>query len=137
MSLRVYVPTTPEDLRAHWSEGGVGLLRAHAVTDALRADWPDGGEEEWEYVALLAAADESALDQAGEEQIEVRRVVIAADADGCTPDPDRGLTAVTLDTAVSVRAWASVHADLAPVPVDSEDDLAWFAPEEIPGLLEG
>lgn len=136
MSLRVYVPTTPADLAAHWSEGGVGLLRAHAVTAALREDWPDASEEEWEYVALLAAADESAADQAGEQPVEVRRVVIAAEAAGCTPDPERGLTAVTLDTAVSVREWASVHADLVPVPVDSEDDLAWFAAEEIPGLLE-
>ncbi len=51
--MRVYVPTTPARLRGLLVADGLGPAPfvAHAVTDAVRAALPDGGEEEWEYAA--------------------------------------------------------------------------------------
>ena len=61
MSVRVYLPVTSSGLATLVAEGRLdGPFRAHAVTDALRVEWPDGDEEGWEYAALMAAATTSA-----------------------------------------------------------------------------
>jgi hypothetical protein len=82
----------------------------------------DGESEEQEYAALMAAAADSA-DLAGGAG---RRVVVVADV----ADPDG---------AVPLRDVVAVHADPTPRPAgaDPDDDLGWYATQEIDGLLEG
>ncbi|MGI8646436.1 MAG: DUF6912 family protein [Nocardioides sp.] len=110
MSDRIYVPTTLAGLR---ELAEAGLLPASA--DAVLA--PDD-DEETEYDALLTAADASALLLSGPG----RRVVVVAevaDADG----------PVRLDQVVAV------HVDLIE-DARPDDDLGWFAPAEIPVILD-
>ena len=58
MSTRVYVPSSFAGLRDLVAADGIGPppFLAHAVTDALRAAWSDGSEEDWEYAASTAAS---------------------------------------------------------------------------------
>ncbi|WP_182524092.1 DUF6912 family protein [Nocardioides dongkuii] len=111
MTHRVYVPTTVAGLAAYVEAGAV-------PADQERYVAPDDTEE-GEYAALVAAGVASAglLEGAG------RRVVVVAEVD----DPD---------AAVPLRDLVAVHADTAP-GADPEDDLAWFATQEIPQLLDG
>ncbi len=135
MSTRVFVPMTMAALAEVVESGGVGPspVHAHAVTDWLREAWPDGAEEEWEYAALMAAADDS-TGALGPEDLP-RRVVLVADVEQVTAD--RESTAVTVDAAISMRLVRAVHADTADVDPRDEDlpDLGWFATQEIADLL--
>ncbi len=112
MTSRVYLPATL-DLLAEWAAWAL----VPATADRFVAD---DESEDAEYDALAAAADASAamLVPPG------RRVVLVAEL----PDAD---------AAVPWRLLAAVHAD--PVDVDtSSPDLdvpAWFAVQEVPGLL--
>ncbi len=136
MSVRVYVAASLASLAGFLEDGGIGPspVRAHAVTDWLRAEWPEGGEDEWEYAALMAAADDSARSLGPEDP--PRRVVLAADVDQVTPEGDS--TVVAVDSAIALRLVQAVHADLDDVdPTSPEDldDLRWFGVQEIPDLL--
>lgn len=106
---RVYVPSTFSLLQQIFVSGGVGPqpVLGHAVTEAVRSELPDASEEEWEYVALVAAAQDSVGLLA--EDDTPRRVVIAVDAAGVrsTDHPTR----VELDEVVPVTAIAAVLAD--------------------------
>lgn len=112
--VRVYVPSSLGLLREVLVSGGVGPvpLLGHAVTDALRAAYPEGDEEEWEYAALTAAAQDS-LGLLGEDDAP-RRVVVALDADTVLPVEGHEPTLVEIGAAVPLRRVAAVH-------VDSED----------------
>jgi hypothetical protein len=79
-----------------------------------------GEDEESEYSALMAAAEESAGLQPGPQ----RRVVIVAEL----PDPDGPLRR---------RDVVAVHADPdeRPAGADPEEDLAWYATQEIEQLI--
>ena len=106
---RVYVPATLADLAAWYAAGEVP-----ADADRLEAPGPD---EESEYAALLGAADASAalLDGPG------RRVVVVA-------EPPLS------DGAIPMRDVVAVHVD-SDDDHDPDDDLAWYATQEIPDLL--
>lgn len=136
MSVRVYVPLTRAGLAAVVAEGRLtGPFRAHAVTEALVAHWPDGDDEELEYAAMAAAGDASWSIRSADDP--PRRFVLAGDVpevvqiDGDDP------------TLVNVSAdlpWKRVSAAL----VDAEDiteadiedtELAWFATQEIASLV--
>jgi hypothetical protein len=108
---RIYAPTTLPGLAA-WADAG----EAPATADRFVA--PDDSEE-GEYAALVAAGAAAAelLDASG------RRVVVVAEV----ADPD---------AAVPLSQWVAVHADTAE-GADPDDDLAWFATQEIPHLLDG
>ena len=139
MSVRIYIPATLTGLAAFLSEGGVGPapVRARAVTAWLREEWPEAAEEEWEYAALMAAADDSAGLLTDEDQ--PRRVVLAADVDSAVESRDS--TMVEVLPAFPFRLVKAVHADTADLEraasYDPEalGDLAWFAVQEIPDLL--
>ncbi len=110
--MRVYLPTTLE---------GLGRLRDDGSLPASAERYvADGDSEEQEYAALMAAAAESAelLDGAG------RRVVVVADL----ADPD---------DVVPLRDVVALHADPAdrPAGADPDDDLAWYATQEIDAIL--
>ena len=112
MTARCYVPATLARLRGYVEQG------------ALPADVdrfvPESDEEEDEYAALMSAADAAAelLGGAG------RRVVVVAEVD----DPDQ---------PIPMSQVVAVHSDVAdrPAGADPDEDLAWFATQEIDALL--
>lgn len=111
---RVYVPATIE-LLGEWHTAGA--VPEAALEEAFEA--PDDTEE-GEYAALMSAADASAELLSGGAG---RRVVVVVGSASFAP-----------------VAWAevvAVHADAADRPAgsDSEEDLAWFATQEVPDLL--
>lgn len=110
--MRVYLPTTLAGLAELHGSGAM-------PADADRVVAPDDTEE-GEYAALLGAADASAalLDGPG------RRVVVVAEVDGP-------------EGPVALRQVVAVHADTEDRAsgADPDDDLAWFATQEIPFLI--
>lgn len=114
--MRLYVPATV-DLLARWHAAGEIPATDPGVLGGFEA--PDDSEE-GEYAALMSAADVSAGLLAGPG----RRVVVVVE----TGSPTR---------PVPMREWAAVHADLddRPAGADPDEDLGWFATQEIPDLL--
>ncbi len=94
MTVRIYVPATLTLLGQYAADGGVGPapVRARAVTAWLREAWPEGDEEEWEYAALMAAADDSAGLLTADDP--PRRVVLAVDVDSAVERDDSSLVEV-------------------------------------------
>lgn len=136
MTTRVYVAASLDSLERCVAGGGIGPTPVHAraVTEWLREAWPEADQEEWEYAALMAAADDSAAALTEEER--PRRVVLVADVEDVTEDPES--TAVTVDSAIPMRLVAAVHADTVDVdPSVPEElgDLGWFGVQEIADLL--
>ncbi|MBV9013309.1 MAG: hypothetical protein JO272_14915 [Pseudonocardiales bacterium] len=138
---------------------------AFAVTPMLRESYAAGDSEELEYAAMSEAARASlrllAAELDGDVAAVPRRVVVAADVERVALRPDLDDAAVTLTGAVPVSAVAAVHVDLAEAQdavraaaavVDAADlgdpdaefalgdvedhDMAWYATQEIPFLLE-
>ena len=133
MSVRVYVPLTSSVLATLVAQGRLsGPLRAHAVTEALRAGWPEGDDEAWEYAALMAAAADSAEQRGSEDR--PRRYVVAADVPGVEPVPGEDPTLVDVAADVVWKNVAAAHVDTAD-DADEDDDLAWFATQEMQYLL--
>lgn len=137
MSVRIYVPLTSTSLAALVAAGRLdGPLRAHAVTDALRAEWPEGDDEGWEYAALMAAGGTSAgLRGSGDLP---RRFVLAADVPSVVPVPGDDPTLVDVAADVPWKNVASAHVDTSdwgPEGPDEDAELAWFATQEIRDLL--
>ena len=108
MSVRAYVPATP-DLLADY-------LAAQAVPVDADPITAEDESEEAEYAALMTAADLSAARIVGLADGLRRRVVVVLEQGG-------------------TRILA-VHAD--PVDdADADDDLAWYASQELDSLLSG
>ena len=159
--MRIYVPATPGLVRQMVSGGELGPARlvGHAVTPALRAGWPDSSEDELEYAAMLAAAQDSIGLLDAEDP--ARRVVVAVDADA---DPGSvtgsGTTGVTVTGPLPMRAVAAVHVDspdaesavaaarsawpaaeqgdphaLLVVEACLDHELGWYATQEVDDLV--
>ncbi len=109
MSARVYVPTTLPGL--------AGFVAAGSVPGSAPRIEPVDDSEESEYAALMTAADESAALLTGTG----RRVVVVAEV----ADPAG---------AIAMERVVAVHVDTVD-DADEDDDLAWFATQEIPDLL--
>jgi hypothetical protein len=113
--VRVYLPNTIARLRAEYADGAV------LVGDDLVVAEDDS--EDAEYAALMTAADVSAglLDGPG------RRVVVVAELDR---EPEAGWS-------LPLKRVVAVHADTEdrPADADPDEDLGWFATQEIPHLL--
>ena len=111
MTARVYVPTTLTGLAGYVDRGAIPGSAERVVAD--------GEDEESEYAALMTAADVSAqmLDGPG------RRVVIVAEP----PDTEGDLP---------MRLVVAVHVDTED-DAGADDDLAWYASQEIPDLVAG
>lgn len=110
--MRVYVPATLATLGEYVAAGRVPAAAERVL--------PPADDEETEYAALMTAADLSAAAAPGDG----RRVVITVETSG---DTDGDL------------AWAdvvAVHADTEPF-TDPDDDLAWFATQEVGELVSG
>ncbi|MBH0120854.1 hypothetical protein M1M07_02980 [Rhodococcus sp. HM1] len=138
-------------LREAYTSGDDDELAEVAMAEAARAS-----------LRLLAARvdDESATDESAKD-LPVRRVVVAADVEEATPRPDLDDAVVRLAAPVTLKSVASVHVDLEGAEADvaravevidaadmgdeeaefvlgdAEDhQLAWYAPQELPFLLE-
>jgi hypothetical protein len=113
--VRAYLPLTLEQL-AEFEAAGV----VPASVDKILAE---DESEEAEYAALMTAADASAGLRSEMRAGSGRRVVLAADVD-------------ELAGAVPKKRWAAVHVDTED-DADPDDDLAWYAIQEISELLAG
>jgi hypothetical protein len=158
---RVYVPSSWAGLRALLADDGIGPppIVGHAVTDALRAAYPEGSDEEWEYVAA-ANASRTSLCLLGDAD-PPRRVVLALDVDTVVDAHDEDPTLIELVDAVPFRQVAAVLVDLPEAAVEVaaarsrwaeaeagdagaeqvverclDHELAWYAPQEIGELLQ-
>lgn len=113
--MRVWVPLTPETLTAAYAAGAVppGGDRVTAPED-----------EESEYAALEDAAETSRALVAALGGRRRRVVLVAELADDADPDG-----------SVPWRHVAAVHVDTTD-DADPREDLAWFATQEVPHLLD-
>lgn len=161
--MRVYLPATVTMLHELNSAGELKPVNgtAFALTPALRESYTEGSAEDLEYVAMAEAARASLRLLGSDPEAMRRRVVIAADVDGVTPRPDLDSAVVRLAGPIVLKDVASIHVDapeaepavVAAVAVidaadmgdedaefvlgDAEDhDLAWYATQELPFLLE-
>ncbi len=108
---RLYLPSTLDLLRE---------ARAAGVLDPVDAVVAEADDEESEYAALMTAADASAALLAGPG----RRVVVVAEVNDA-------------EHPVPWKRVVAVHADPAdrPADADPDDDLAWYATQEVEQLL--
>jgi hypothetical protein len=136
---------------------------AFALTHALRESYAEGDDEELAEVALREAALASLrlLAGEGESDLPPRRAVLVAEVDNATPRPDLDEAVVRLagpigfdeviaayvdnadaESAVRSAIEAVDEADLGDedaelVVGDAQDhDLAWYAAQELPFLLD-
>ena len=113
MTVRAYLPTTLVLLAEQHANGEL------LVTDDVVVAVDD--DEEAEYDALMTAAEASAALLSGPG----RRVVVVAELEKA---PEPGWT-------VPLKRVVAVHADTEDQPADTDEDLAWFATQEIPFLV--
>jgi hypothetical protein len=163
--MRVYVPATLAMLQqlvadgSLWPAGGT----AFAVTPTLREAYAEGDDDELAEVALREAALASLrlLATGTSDQLPPRRAVLVADADEVTCRPDLDDAVVRLGAPVAIdqvvaafvdnaSAEADVRAAMAVIDAadlgdedaelvvgDAQDhDLAWYATQELPFLLD-
>ena len=162
--MRVYVPATVSMLETLRDEGVLHARSGtvFALTPSLRESYNSGSTEELEYAAMTDAALASLRLLASDEQSEyMRRVVVAADVEDVTLRPDLDVAVGRISGPVPLRQIVSVHVDGAEAAAavrvaadeidkadlgdeaaelavgDAEDhELAWYAPQELPFLLE-
>lgn len=163
--MRVYVPMTLAMLQRLVADGSLRPVNgtAFAVTPTLREAYAEGDDDELADVALRDAALASLrlLADEADATLPARRAVLEADAEDVTLRPDLddavvrvageipldAVIAVYVDTSAAEAAVAAAlevidEADLgdedAELAVgDAQDhDLAWYAAQELPFLLE-
>lgn len=163
--MRVYVPATLAGLQQLVADRSLRVMNgtAFAVTPTLREAYAQGDEDELAEVALQEAALASLrlLASGGDTGLPPRRAVVVADVATATPRPDLDDAVVRLSGAVAIEDVIAAYVDnadaesavLAAVNVvddadlgdedaeltvgDAQDhDLAWYAPQELPFLLE-
>ncbi|MGV0994292.1 MAG: DUF6912 family protein [Mycobacterium sp.] len=162
--MRIYIPATLAMLQRLVEDGTIQPLSgtAFAVTPALRESYAEGDDEELAEVAIGEAALASLRLLAGEPagDLPLRRAVVIADAEA-SPRPDLDDAVVRLSGPVGIDAVAAVYVDNAAAEpavaaaiavIDDADlgdedaeltvgdaqdhDLAWYAAQELPFLLE-
>ncbi|GAT12296.1 hypothetical protein H7I77_08980 [Mycolicibacterium novocastrense] len=163
--MRVYIPATLTMLQQLVAERLLHARSgtAFALTPALRESYAEGDDEELAEVARREAALASLRLLAGDGvgELPPRRVVVEAEVDGVTPRPDLDDAVVRLagpvafedviaayvdnadaESAVLAAIEAVDEADLGDEDADfvvgdaQDHDLAWYAPQELPFLLE-
>ena len=164
--MRVYIPATLAMLQRLVADQSMHALSgtAFAVTPTLRESYAEGDDEELAEVALREAALASLRLLAAEEAsdgLPLRRAVLVADVEGATIRPDLDEAVVRLAGPIGVgdvvaayvdnaAAEPAVKAAMAVVDLadlgdedaeltvgDAQDhDLAWYATQELPFLLE-
>ncbi|KQY47537.1 hypothetical protein [Cellulomonas sp. Root137] len=149
--MRIYLPASLDQLDP--AVGPLAARRAHAVTPALRAMFPDEDDEGLEYAAQLAAADDSLELLGGTPGAPQLRLVVSVDVpDGAVlavADGDDVPSAVDLTREVPQSDVICVHVDepgAAPdvvlaaagdeAAVDrlDERDLLWYDASELAAI---
>ena len=162
--MRIYIPATLAMLQRLVADGVMQPLSgtAFAVTPALREAYAEGDEEELAEVAIGEAALASLRLLASEpaSDLPLRRAVVVADADA-TLRPDLDVPVVRVSGPVNLDQVAAVYVDNAAAEsaveaaiavIDDADlgdedaeltvgdaqdhDLAWYASQELPFLLD-
>ncbi|OBF88590.1 hypothetical protein A5790_21570 [Mycobacterium sp. 852002-51152_SCH6134967] len=163
--MRVYIPATLTMLQQLVADRVLHARSgtAFAVTPALRESYAEGDDEELAEVARREAALASLrlLGSEGVGDLPPRRAVVEAEVDGVTPRPDLDDAVVRLAGPVALEDVIAAYVDNAEaesavlpaieavddadlgdedadfVVGDAQDhDLAWYAPQELPFLLE-
>jgi hypothetical protein len=119
--VRLYLPATLDTLADLDSDGVMGV-----GDDVVMAE---GDAEDQEYDALMTAAQAAAELAAELDPGERRRVVVVAE-----------LAVDRLPTRITLADVVAVHADPDDVPddgADPDDDLGWYATQEIGALVRG
>jgi hypothetical protein len=138
--MRVYVPTTLDRLQT-WQADDIlpAPVAAWAVTDALREEFGDLGDEEAEYAVATAAAEASQELLVDDRRKQGQRVVVVTELSYSVVQPDdESPGAVTVVAPIEGSRIAAVLADPSAIPVTGAgdvDDLSWFATQEIGHLL--
>ena len=161
----VYIPSTLALLQRLVADGSVHALSgtAFAVTPTLREAYAEGDDDELAEVALREAALASLrlLAAADRSDGPPRRAVLVADVAGVTARPDLDDAVVRLAGPVALSEVIAAYLDNADAEpavrqaidvVDAADlgdedaeltvgdaqdhDLAWYAPQELPFLLD-
>ena len=163
--MRVYIPATLAMLQLLVRDGEMQPRSgtAFAVTPTLREAYAEGDDEELAEVAIGEAAMASIRLLAAESRADalpLRRAVLIVDADA-EPRPDLDTAVVRISGRVSLDQVAAVYVDNAAAEpavaaaievIDSADlgdedaeltvgdaqdhDLAWYATQELPFLLD-
>ena len=161
---RVYIPATLPMLQQLVTSRELHARSgtAFAVTPTLREAYSEGDDDELAEVALRDAALASLRLLGGEDcGLPRRRVVLVADVDHAQPRPDLDDAVVRLAGPVAFGRVICAHVDNAAAEdavaaaidaIDAADlgdedaeltvgdaqdhDLAWYAPQELPFLLE-
>ncbi|MCU1697762.1 MAG: hypothetical protein JWR34_3825 [Mycobacterium sp.] len=163
--MRVYIPATLTMLQTLVADGSIHARSgtAFAVTPTLRESYFEGDDDELAEVALREAALASLrlLAAEGESGLPPRRAVLVAEVDGATLRPDLDDAVVRLDGPVGIADVIAAYLDNAAAEpavlqaievIDSADlgdedaeftvgdaqdhDLAWYASQELPFLLD-
>ena len=161
--MRVYIPATVPLLQSLLDHDQLMPVNgtAFALTPALREAYATGDSEELEYAAMADAARASIRLLAADPDAPPRRAVISADVEGAQPRPDLDIAVVRVSAPVPMSAIAAVHVDTseaehavraatgvidradlgdddAEFTVGTADDqeLAWYAPQEVTFLLQ-
>jgi hypothetical protein len=164
--VRVYIPVTLAMLQRLVADQSMDALSgtAFAVTPTLRESYAEGDDDELAEVALHEAAMASLRLLAAEDQttgLPLRRAVLVAEVDGAKARPDLDDAVVRLAGPIGVADVIAAYVDnaaaepavAAAVEVvdladlgdedaeltvgDAQDhDLAWYATQELPFLLE-
>lgn len=164
--MRVYIPATLAMLQQLVAERSLRAVNgtAFAVTPTLREAYAEGDDDELAEVALRDAALASLRLMAADEgaaTLPPRRAVLVAEVEGATARPDLDDAVVRLTEPVDYADVIAAYVDnadaesavkLAVNAVDVADfgdedaeltvgdaqdhDLAWYAPQELPFLLD-
>jgi hypothetical protein len=164
--VRVYIPVTLAMLQRLVADQSMHALSgtAFAVTPKLRESYAEGDDDELAEVALHEAAMASLRLLAAEDPttgLPLRRAVLVAEVDGAKARPDLDDAVVRLAGPIGVADVIAAYVDnaaaepavAAAVEVvdladlgdedaeltvgDAQDhDLAWYATQELPFLLE-
>ena len=164
--MRVYIPATLAMLQKLVADGSIHARSgiAFAVTPKLRESYAEGDDDELSEVALREAALASLRLLAAEgadSGLPPRRAVLLAEVDEATARPDLDDAVVRLPGSVDIAHVIAAfvdNADAEPAVVtammavdaadlgdedaeftvgDAQDhDLAWYASQELPFLLE-
>lgn len=161
--MRVYIPATVPMLQSLVDHGELMPVHAtgFALTPALREAYATGDTEELEYSAMADAARASLRLLAADPDAPARRAVISADIEDAKQRPDLDVAVVRIADPVPMALIAAVHVDTgeaedavraATEAIDAADlgdddaeftvgtaedhELAWYAPQEVPFLLQ-
>jgi hypothetical protein len=161
---RVYIPATLQMLARLVADGELQPRSgtAFAVTPTLREAYAEGDDDELAEVALRDAALASLRLLGGDESdLPRRRAVLVAEVDDAQPRPDLDDAVVRLTGPIAFDRVICAHVDNAAAEdavaaavdaIDAADlgdedaeltvgdaqdhDLAWYAPQELPFLIE-